>query len=263
MYHQLTRRLLLSTAFLSIATPLAEAQFAIPGANPASRASLIPEAKAIAPGGTFRVALSLEHPEGWHSYYQNSGGVELPPAIQWTLPEGFTAGSIQWPTPGVKDGFFGKSFVYSGNPVFLVDLTAPATVKAGESVTLMAKATWQICEDSCLNEDKSFSLTLPVAAAMEPDPAASAVFAKAAAAKPTNPAGWTFTAQPEGTDLVLRVKPSGALENDPIDFVPDQPFVKSVSSGGSIQRDGDAWLVRLQRAAKDALDNDIPQGDSV
>ena len=28
----------------------------------------------------------------WHSYYLNSGGVELPPSIDWKLPPGFTAG---------------------------------------------------------------------------------------------------------------------------------------------------------------------------
>jgi thiol:disulfide interchange protein DsbD len=36
--------------------------------------------------------------------------------------------------------------------------------------------------------------------------------------------------------------------------------VRSLSSGGAVTRDGDAWLLRLPRATVDALDNEIPQG---
>ena len=246
----------------SLASLETHAQFELPGAEPASTATLLAEVKSIAPGSTFTVALSLDHPEKWHSYYQNSGGIELPPAIKWTLPEGFQAGPIQWPVPEVKDGFFGKSFIYSGNPVFLIDLTAPASIKAGETVTLTADATWQICEEACINEQQSFTLTLPVSAATEKHPTAATVFTPARAKLPATADGWQFSASPDGENILLRVKPPGALENDPVDFVPDQPFVKSVSSGGSITRSGDAWEIRLPRATKDAIENDIPQGDS-
>ncbi|RYD65008.1 MAG: hypothetical protein EOP83_08375, partial [Verrucomicrobiaceae bacterium] len=51
-------------------------------------ATLVPEAKSIAPGKPFTVALKLEHPAGgWHSYYKNSGGIEKSPEVKWTLPE--------------------------------------------------------------------------------------------------------------------------------------------------------------------------------
>lgn len=248
-------------ALLCLAIP-ARAQFGLPGDAPQSVAEMTAEVKSIAPGSTFTVALKLSHPEEWHSYYQNSGGVELSPSIKWTLPEGFSAGPIRWPAPQVKDGFLGKSFIYSGSPVFLTDITAPASLKAGETVTLTANATWQICKEACINEEKSFTLQLPVAAKAEMDPVAEELFEKARAIQPLNPDGWNFSAKPDGEYILLRVKPAGALENDPVDFVPDQPFVQSASSGGSITRDGDAWLIRLKRATKDALENDIPQGDS-
>ena len=84
-----------------------------------------------------------------------------------------------------------------------------------------------------------------------------------APASPPNPANWKISAQAAaGGDILLRVQPGGALENDPTDFIPDQPFVKSVSSGGSIKRDGKAWLIHLKRATKDALKQPIPQGNS-
>ncbi len=248
---------------LLISTLIAGAQFGLPGAATTSTAELTAEVKTIAPGATFSVALALDHPAGWHSYYQNSGGVEQGPAIRWILPEGFSAGPIQWPVPEVKDGFFGKSFGYSGSPVFLTDITAPAGLELGKTVTLGAEASWQICKESCINEDKSLTLTLPVAPALETDPAAAPLFEKARASQPAKPDDWKFAARSDGGEILLRVEPAGSLENAPVDFIPDQPFAKSVSSGGSIQRDGDAWLIRLPRATRDALDNDITQGDAV
>ncbi|MBC8127193.1 MAG: thioredoxin family protein [Gloeobacteraceae cyanobacterium ES-bin-144] len=228
-----------------------------------SQTALISEVASIAPGSSFTLALKLEHPEGWHSYYQNSGGVEQSLSITWTLPDGFTAGPIQWPTPQAKDGFFGKSFVYIGSPVFLIELTAPPTLEIGKTVTLTAAASWQICQKSCIGERNTFTLTLPVTAVIQNDPSAAAILQSARESQPAKPAKWKFSAASDGGDLTLRVKPDGPLENDPLDFIPDQPFVKSVSSGGSITRDGDAWLIHLKRAAKDALDNDIPQGNAI
>ena len=248
---------------LVVLLPQARAQFELPSAAPATRAALISEAKTIAPGSTFSVALQLAHPAGWHSYYQNSGGVEQAPAVKWTLPAGFAAGPVQWPVPEVKDGFFGKSFVYPGSPVWLVAITAPATLATGTSVTLSAEASWQICAESCLNEQQTLTLKLPVTAALEMDPAAAALFAKARASQPARPANWTITAQTAGANILLRVDPGERLDSEPVDFIPDQPFVKSVSSGGSIQREGNAWLIHLQRATVDALDNPIAQGTSV
>ena len=256
------QRLPLPLLALFVFLPNAWAQFELPSGSPASKAVMVSEAKTITAGAKFSVALKLDHPEGWHSYYQNSGGVEQSPAIKWTLPDGFSAGPIQWPAPEVKDGFFGKSFVFTGSPVFLVDITAPATLEAGKTVSLTADASWQICEDSCINEDKNFTLDFPVGPALEKDPAAAPLFEKARSSQPAAATGWKISAESTGGDILLRVEPGGALENDPVDFIPDQPFVKSVSSGGSIKRDGNAWLIQLNRAAKDALDNDIPQGTS-
>jgi thiol:disulfide interchange protein len=249
-------------ALLCLMIP-ARAQFGLPTSAPQSTAEMTADVKSIAPGSTFSVALKLSHPEEWHSYYQNSGGVELSPSIKWTLPAGFTTGPIQWPVPQVKDGFFGKSFVYSGSPVFLTEITTPASLKVGETVTLTADATWQICKESCINEKKSLVLNLPVTAKKEIDPAVTALFEEARASQPGKPSDWKFSASVAGDDILLRVMPDGALGNAPVDFVPDQPFVRSASAGGTIQREGDAWLIRLKRAKKDVLENDIPQGDAL
>lgn len=256
-------RSLLATLVLCLFMPTIRAQFEIPG-NPAAAttttASLVADSKTIAPNSTFTVALTLAHPEGWHSYYQNSGGVEQAPSIQWSLPAGFSAAPIQWPTPDVKDGLFGKSFVYPGSPVFLVSIKTPATLEIGKTITLTANASWQICSESCLNEEKSFTLTLATAAQAEKDSNHSAIFEKALTHIPEQPTTWTFSANSAGDDITLRVTPNSADAPPPVDFVPDQPFMLAASAGGSIKQDGHDWLITLKRATKDALANEIPQG---
>jgi thiol:disulfide interchange protein DsbD len=248
--------------FLLLFAQPSAAQFELPGASPQSTSELLSEVRSIAPGKPFTLALRLSHPDKWHSYYLNTGGVELPPSINWSLPEGFLAGPIQWPVPSVKDGFFGKSFVMEGEPVLLVEITPPAGLATGEKVTLKAEASWQICEESCINEEASFTLSLPVAAAAEIDEAQAAMFQQARASQPVKPVGWTISADSADGGILLTIETDGSLTSDPVDFVPDQPFVKSISSGGSLEREGRILRLRLPIATKDALDNEIPAGDS-
>ena len=240
----------------------ANAQFEKALGKTASVASLHSEERIIAPGKSFTVALKLKHPDGWHSYYLHSGGVELPPAIAWELPAGFTAGPIQWPVPAVKDGYSGKSFVYLGSPVFLVEITAPASLEPGKSVTLTANATWQICEDSCINENKTLALTLPVAEVAQQDTAEAALFTQARASQAMRNPSVKTAATSDGGDIQLRVEPATAIKGEPFDFIPNQAFVQPASASGRITRDGDAWLIHLKRAKKDGFDTAIPQGKS-
>jgi thiol:disulfide interchange protein DsbD len=235
-------------------------------AGTSSRASLVPEVSAIAPGEPFTVALRLVHPDGWHSYYRNSGGVELPPEITWTLPDGFTAGPIQWPVPEVKDGYFGQSFIYDGSPVFLVELTPPPGLSPGAGVTITANAAWQICEDSCIDEDAAFTLELPVAASAVADPRHAALFAEARANLPAAATGWEMSARSAGGTITLEISPpnggTGFAADSTFEFIPNESFVKALGDGGSTDRDGDRLVVSLERNTTDFLDNPIPQGAS-
>ncbi len=259
-------RKFLAALVFTTATPAAHSQIdALFGAaSDQTLATLSAEAKALAPGKTLTVALQLQHPAGWHSYYFNSGGIENSPAIEWKLPPGFIAGPIQWPTPAVKDGYAGKSFVYE-SPVLLVDIAVPTTAKAGETVSLTAKATWQICAEGCRNEEQDFTLTLPVATASEADPAQAEFFKMARAKLPQPLAAWTATAFPNGDDVAIRLRPKAGATPPapPAEFIPNEKFLQPLSAGGKVAKDGDAWVITLKRATKDMLEQDIPQGDSL
>jgi thiol:disulfide interchange protein DsbD len=258
---------LLASLFAAVAlSPLADAQFTLPGKSGGTEAALVAETTAIAPGKPFTVALQLAHPAGWHSYYKNSGGIEIPPAITWTLPEGFTAGPIQWPVPEIKVTEFGKSLIYTGTPVFLVEITPSEKIAAGQTVTLTAKTTWQICDKSCKDESKELTLTLPTAAEAALSPDQAPLFAKARQNLPATNADWTATAHREagGVNLVLTPKSPAARAIQSLDlgFIPDQPFLDAVTEPAAIRHTGDTWTVSLKTKAEDFIGQPIAQGSS-
>lgn len=257
-------------AFLAIAVTSQAEEFSSPDSGfsgkeaTSSVSALIPEVTAVAPGKPFTVALKLDHPVGWHSYYKNSGGVELPPEIEWKLPAGAKAGEIQWPTPEVKDGFGGKSFVYNGSPVFLIEITPPASLSEGDTFTFGAAATWQICETSCINESADFSLNLPVAETLVPDPEQAVLFQAARRKIPrpsAKPEKYSASSAKDSPDAILLQLP--ALKEEPTEFVPNEPYIKPLSEDGKVTTNDRGILLTLQRKKTDFLDDPIPQGNTV
>ncbi len=229
-----------------------------------STSALIPEVTSVAPGKPFTIALKLDHPEKWHSYYLNSGGTELSPAIIWKLPEGATAGEIQWPTPEVKDGFDGKSFIYSGSPVFLIEITPPSSLAVGSTFTFSAEAIWQICDQLCLDEYANFTLSLPVAAEAAIDSSQIELFIKARNAQPKSlPETISFQVNPHRSSadsMLLTIK---GLTERPIDFIPSQPYLQSISESGEITEIDGGYAIKLDRKKIDFIGEPIPQGNAV
>lgn len=229
-----------------------------------SVASLVPENSTIAAGKPFTLALKLDHPEGWHSYYKNSGGVELSPEIKWKLPEGATAGLIQWPTPEVEDSYDGKSFVYHGSPVFLIEITPPESLSPGDIFSITAVAKWQICKTSCISETADFTLNFTVAAKAALDPAQAELFRAARLRIPgklLKLSEFKAAAGKDAGDTIL-IKISASV-GKPTDFIPNEHYIKPLSDGGSISPDGDGFSLTLHRKKTDFLDNAIPQGNTV
>ena len=67
---------------------------------------------------------------------------------------------------------------YEGTPWLLTTLTAPADAKG--PVTIKAHASWLVCQQICVPEDTTLTLTLPVGQ-QAPDPAVAKDFAAARA----------------------------------------------------------------------------------
>jgi thiol:disulfide interchange protein/DsbC/DsbD-like thiol-disulfide interchange protein len=163
--------------------------------SPHSTARLISEMSSIQPGTPFTVALHFELDPGWHNYWENAGDSGLPTTIEWTLPEGFEAGEIHWPFPERIVSYPLVDYGYSHEVSLLVEITPPAELDAGTSITLDAFVDWLICETICLPAFAELSLEIPVSSeTAEADPQWVNLFQETRDRLPKVVDGWSLDA---------------------------------------------------------------------
>lgn len=92
------------------------------------------------------VVIRLEPEPGWHTYWKNAGDTGSPTTVKWTLPDGWSAGPIQWPTPQRIDTDGTVSFGYEGPVDLVVEVTRPA----GAQGPIRARVDWLVCKDVCI-----------------------------------------------------------------------------------------------------------------
>ncbi len=113
----------------------------------------------IEPGKPFDVALHLHSDPGWHTYWINPGDAGLPTKIKWTLPPGFTAGPIQWPTP--EKHKMGPLITYGyGGDVYLLTTITPPKGDLPQHFDIKARASWLVCLEECIPGKADLTLTL-------------------------------------------------------------------------------------------------------
>jgi len=113
-------------------------------------AELIPETTTVKAGEPFGVILHLKMDPGWHTYWINPGDAGLATTIKWTLPPGFTAGPIQWPTPEQHNLGTLVTYGYEGDVYLITTITPPATGDLPEHFPITAKANWLVCQEACI-----------------------------------------------------------------------------------------------------------------
>lgn len=159
MYRPMTLRLLLTLmALLSFGQPV-QARSVNTGHV---EAELIAQERGIVPGGTVFVALLQSIKPGWHTYWRNPGDAGEATKLEWTLPAGWTAGDIVWPTPVREPVGPLLDFAYRDVVLLPVPITAPATARPGERITLKAGVSYLVCKETCVPEDTVLTLDLPV-----------------------------------------------------------------------------------------------------
>ncbi len=141
----------------AIVAPMAGASASV--TQPHVVAELIPETTAVEAGKPFDVALHLHMDEGWHTYWINPGDAGLATTIAWTLPPGFKAGPIQWPTPEKHN--MGPLITYGyGGDVYLLTTITPPKGDLPQHFDVKAHAEWLVCKEECIPGKGDLSLTL-------------------------------------------------------------------------------------------------------
>jgi thiol:disulfide interchange protein DsbD len=237
---------------LAVATLCAPAMLsAAPVRTDHVEAELVAATTALVPGEPTTVALRLKLDDGWHTYWRNPGDSGLPTTLAWTLPQGFAAGAIEWPTPRALPVGPLVNYGYEGEVLHLVTLTVPATLEPGSTARLAARADWLVCRETCIPDGADLALTLPVAASADADPRWGAASSATRAALPRPLAGWSAEARGDGQKIELSLAPpSGAPDPGAIRFFPFDEGRIEPSAPQSIARGPQGYVLTLPVASQ-------------
>lgn len=232
----------------AVAVGLSGAADAAPVKSDLTEAELVSERTAVPPGETARIALRLKHKPDWHSYWKNPGDSGLPTKIDWTLPDGWRAGAIQWPTPERERVGPLVNYGYGGEFLLPVDIKVPADAKAGTTYRLKANAAWLACEKICVPEQATLALDLAVGGG-GPDPRWAALFETARREIP-KPSPWSATVSGGPDRLTIFVAARG-LSADRLKDVYFYPV-----DGNAIEH----AAKQILRVTPEGFSLDIPRG---
>jgi thiol:disulfide interchange protein DsbD len=144
----------------------------------------------VAPGQTFQVAWRLVMDPGWHVYWKNPGDSGLPGQLDWSLPEGFTADALDWPTPHPIATPPIMNYGYKDEVLLVSTLEAPETLQEGRAYTLSAHAGFLMCADICLPGEADLAVQILGAATPQPAPDVQRMIAERAMPEPLQATAW-------------------------------------------------------------------------
>jgi DsbC/DsbD-like thiol-disulfide interchange protein len=136
-------------------------------------------------------------------YWVNPGDAGEPPKVQWSLPSGWSAGDLEWPTPTRLANAAGVDYGYEGGVTLLTPM------KVGSSGgDIAANLRWLVCKDVCVPQKNSAKLSLRVAMDSVVDSGGKAVIDEAQAKLPKAlPMQWKTNAFQNPTQLILNFRP--------------------------------------------------------
>ncbi len=163
-----------------------------------NQVSVVSDVDSVAPGAPFHIGLLFSLGRHWHIYWTNPGDAGAAPQMAVTLPQGGSAGAIEWPIPKVINEGPVTSYGYSRKlqPVLLPLTITPPKILAGARYVVQVAATWLVCNDICVPGNAEFTLTLPVEPKARPAAEAS-LFAEAERDMP-QARNWQAWIEPDG-----------------------------------------------------------------
>lgn len=237
------RAMLIVFAFLMGAT----AAFA--QEQPKVHVRLISEDKAVGPGQSVTIALEERIAEGWHTYWKNPGDAGAPTQIDWTLPQGWHAGAIQWPRPKRLPVGPLMDYGYEGKVWLLDSLSVPIDAKPGNMVNLKAAVNWLVCKNICIPEDRAVSLALYIGQTQK-DPDVAQDFAAVRAQLPVVSPWKLAYAQNAGLDLFIAAPSLVSAHPIDVEFFPANSGVIKNAAPQLLGYAQNGLVLRLQPAAR-------------
>ncbi len=116
------------------------------------KASLVTDAAVpLVAGKPFMATVVLNLQPGWHTYWQYSGDSGLPPKVEWKLPEGWSAGPLEFSVPE-QYAEPGDMIIYGYEKQSLLRsvITPPKDLPNDETFELKARVSWLACKELCV-----------------------------------------------------------------------------------------------------------------
>ncbi|MFN0314332.1 MAG: protein-disulfide reductase DsbD family protein [Burkholderiales bacterium] len=215
--------------------------------QPHSSARLLAEQREMAAGQDVTLGLHLKLDPGWHAYWKNPGDSGMATQISWTLPEGFTADTIQWPAPRRIDTGPVTSYGYDDAVLLMTSVQVPGAF-ASHSATFVAQADWLVCKEICIPASAKLTLSLPISSQPAPDETVAALFNSARQNLPRPLSGWNIEATKRATEVSISLTPGAGtdvrLKN--LSFIPDREGDIDDSFEQVFERTGTNYNLRLK-----------------
>jgi thiol:disulfide interchange protein/DsbC/DsbD-like thiol-disulfide interchange protein len=205
-------------------------------------ASLVPETRTVAPGQTVTLALVMRPSQGWHGYWKNPGDSGIETSITWTLPNGVTAGPIQYPVPDRLTISGLMNYVYEGAYAQLIDVAVPAGVASGTRLPLRGRVDYLACTDQiCVPESAQIATELEVGSGGARDPAFDGY--RSALPKPLDRPG---TFQVAGDRFRLAVPVAAGMQVSEAYFFPLTDGALAYAAPQRVTRSGNSLIVETE-----------------
>jgi thiol:disulfide interchange protein len=189
--------------------------------------------------------------KGWHGYWKNPGDSGSVTQIAWQLPNGLSAGPIQYPVPERLTVSGLMNYVYERDYALLIDLKLPAGIPPGTRLPIRARVDYLACtREICVPETANVAVDLQAG----PTPGAPTnadLFDRARHALP-KPLGSEARFERSGKLFRLAVPlPAGLKLSDPY-FYPLTDGALAYASTQSFSRNGDTLVVEAEAASNGA-----------
>jgi len=188
---------------------------------------LVVPSQSLSPGDAADAGLYFKLEPGWHIYWKNAGDSGEPPHIKWTLPDGISAGPLQFPPPRRLPLGPLMDFGFENEVLFPFVLDVSPSAKAGHAV-LHAHVDWLVCREVCIPGKAELEATRDVSpqpmktTALASDAALVQRFVATLPKEPPQSTGVVF--QPTATGFRIGVT-TGRRETEAAFFPDDQDIL--------------------------------------
>lgn len=221
--------------------------------EPHVRAKIIAENTSLTPQAENRLAVVLEHAEGWHTYWRMPGDAGLVTEFTFTKPSNIKVTPPRFPLPErIRTGEL-IGFGYEGTTAFPFTVEVPRQVRFGDRVTISVKVDYLACADVCVPGTANASIRLPLAVVGKPSGDEAAI-KEAESLIPETIATDAVRAVIDENRIRIEVAPSAGIVEHTLDFFPLEDDVLKLATDPVASITPENRTIQVEAAADFAAD---------